>query len=45
LLSLQWGTTEILYVIAVPSVVAATAAFFLSAASEHAGIRTGVVTK
>ena len=45
LLSLQWGTTQILYVIAVPSVVAATAAFFLSAASEHAGIRTGVVTK
>ena len=45
LLSLQWGTTQILYVIAVPSVVAATAAFFLSAASEHAGTRTGVVAK
>jgi AAHS family 4-hydroxybenzoate transporter-like MFS transporter len=38
LLSLQWGTTQILYVIAVPSVVAATAAFFLSGASQPAGI-------
>jgi AAHS family 4-hydroxybenzoate transporter-like MFS transporter len=37
LLSLQWGTTQILYVIAVPSVVAATAAFFLSGGSERAG--------
>jgi AAHS family 4-hydroxybenzoate transporter-like MFS transporter len=41
LLSLQWGTTQILYVIAVPSVVAATAAFFLSNASERAGFGTG----
>jgi AAHS family 4-hydroxybenzoate transporter-like MFS transporter len=37
LLSLQWRTTEILYVIAVPSVVAATAALFLSGGSERAG--------
>ena len=29
LLSLQWGTQGILYVVAVPSLVAATAAFFL----------------
>jgi AAHS family 4-hydroxybenzoate transporter-like MFS transporter len=45
LLSLQWGTTQILYVIAIPSVVAATAAFFLSGASERAEFGTGVVVK
>jgi len=37
LLSLQWGTTQILYVIALPSVVAATAAFFLSGGSQRSG--------
>jgi len=37
LLSLKWGTSEILYVIAVPSAVAATAAFFLSGVSRRAG--------
>ena len=36
LLSLKWGTSEILYVIALPSVVAATAAFFLSGSSRRA---------
>ncbi|HXM20118.1 MAG TPA: MFS transporter [Terriglobales bacterium] len=41
LLSLQWGTTEILYVIAVPSVVAATVALFLSSASGQSGFGTG----
>ena len=41
LLSLQWGTTEILYVIAVPSVVAATAAYFLSSGSQQSGFGTG----
>ena len=35
LLSLHWDTREILYVIAVPSVVAATAAFFLSGAARQ----------
>jgi AAHS family 4-hydroxybenzoate transporter-like MFS transporter len=34
LLSLHWSTSAILYVIAVPSVVAATAAFFLSSISR-----------
>jgi MFS transporter, AAHS family, 4-hydroxybenzoate transporter len=34
LLSLHWRTSGILYVIAVPSVVAATTAFFLSATSQ-----------
>jgi AAHS family 4-hydroxybenzoate transporter-like MFS transporter len=33
LLSLHWSTSGILYVIAVPSVVAATAAFLLSSTS------------
>jgi len=37
LLSLKWGTSGILYVIALPSVVAATAAFFLSGSSRRAG--------
>jgi MFS transporter, AAHS family, 4-hydroxybenzoate transporter len=37
LLSLKWGTSEILYVVAIPSVVAATAAFFLSGSSRRAG--------
>lgn len=36
LLSLKWGTSEILYVIAIPSVVAATAAFFLSGSARRA---------
>ena len=45
LLSLQWGTTQILYVIAVPSAVAATAAFFLSRASERAEFGTEVASK
>ena len=35
LLSLRWGTQGILYVIAVPSLVAATAAFFLRDSSRH----------
>jgi MFS transporter, AAHS family, 4-hydroxybenzoate transporter len=35
LLSLQWGTSGILYVIAIPSVVAATAAFFLSGTARR----------
>jgi len=35
LLSLKWPTSEILYVIAIPSVVAATAAFFLSGAARR----------
>jgi AAHS family 4-hydroxybenzoate transporter-like MFS transporter len=35
LLSLQWGTSQILYVIAVPSIVAATAAVFLSGGSQR----------
>jgi len=35
LLSLKWPTSEILYVIALPSVVAATAAFFLSGAARR----------
>ena len=37
LLTLKWGTSEILYVIAIPSVVAATAAFFLSGSTRRAG--------
>jgi AAHS family 4-hydroxybenzoate transporter-like MFS transporter len=41
LLSLRWETDHILNVIAVPSVVAATAAFFLSGASKRSGIGTG----
>jgi hypothetical protein len=41
LLSLQWGTSQILYVIALPSAVAATAAFFLSGASQQSGFGTG----
>jgi AAHS family 4-hydroxybenzoate transporter-like MFS transporter len=41
LLSLQWGTSQILYVIALLSAVAATAAFFLSAASQRSGVGTG----
>jgi len=36
LLSLHWGTSGILRVIALPSLVAATAAFFLSHTSEQA---------
>jgi len=40
LLSLQWGTSQILYVIALPSAVAATAAFFLSGASQRSGFGT-----
>ena len=43
LLSLKWGTSEILYVIALPSVVAATAAFFLSGSTRKAGF--GVETE
>ena len=35
LLSLHWGTSGILYVVAVPSVVAATAAFCLSGAARQ----------
>jgi AAHS family 4-hydroxybenzoate transporter-like MFS transporter len=35
LLSLQWGTQGILYVIAVPALVAATAAFFLRSSSSR----------
>jgi AAHS family 4-hydroxybenzoate transporter-like MFS transporter len=35
LLSLHWGTSAILYVVAVPSVVAATAAFCLSGAARQ----------
>ncbi|HEX4541920.1 MAG TPA: MFS transporter, partial [Candidatus Acidoferrum sp.] len=35
LLSLQWGTQGILYVIAVPALVAATAAFFLRTSSSR----------
>ena len=35
LLSLHWATSRILYVIAVPSVVAASAAFFLSGAARQ----------
>src|SRR3984893_1472294 len=35
LLSLKWPTSEILYVVAIPSVVAATAAFFLSGAARR----------
>jgi AAHS family 4-hydroxybenzoate transporter-like MFS transporter len=35
LLSLKWPTSEILYVIAMPSVVAATAAFLLSGAARR----------
>jgi MFS transporter, AAHS family, 4-hydroxybenzoate transporter len=37
LLTLKWGTSDILYVIAIPSVVAATAAFFLSGSTRRAG--------
>jgi AAHS family 4-hydroxybenzoate transporter-like MFS transporter len=39
LLTLQWQTSEILYLIALPSVVAATAAFFLSDPSRRNGFR------
>jgi AAHS family 4-hydroxybenzoate transporter-like MFS transporter len=47
LLSLKWGTSEILYVIAIPSVVAATAAFFLSGSARRArfGMEAETVTK
>lgn len=44
LLSLKWGTSEILYVVALPSVVAATAAFFLSGSSRRAGFGMGAET-
>jgi AAHS family 4-hydroxybenzoate transporter-like MFS transporter len=37
LLSLQWATSQILYLIALPSVVAATAAFLLSGGSQRWG--------
>jgi AAHS family 4-hydroxybenzoate transporter-like MFS transporter len=37
LLSLKWQTSEILYVVAMPSVIAATAALFLSGSSRRAG--------
>jgi AAHS family 4-hydroxybenzoate transporter-like MFS transporter len=37
LLSLQWATSQILYLIALPSVVAATAAFLLSGGSRRWG--------
>ena len=37
LLTLKWGTSDILYVVAIPSVVAATAAFFLSGSTRRAG--------
>jgi AAHS family 4-hydroxybenzoate transporter-like MFS transporter len=40
LLSLHWGTSGILRVIALPSLVAATAAFFLSDTSEQARFGT-----
>lgn len=37
LLSLQWGTSQILYLIALPSVVAASAAFLLSGGPQRWG--------
>jgi AAHS family 4-hydroxybenzoate transporter-like MFS transporter len=40
LLSLHWSTSGILYVIAVPSIVAATAAFFLSSTSRPSSFRS-----
>ena len=43
LLSLHWGTSGILYVIALPSVVAAMAAFFLSGAARQ--IRFGMASE
>ena len=41
LLSLQWGTQGILYVVAVPSLIAATAAFFLRSSSERLKSESG----
>jgi AAHS family 4-hydroxybenzoate transporter-like MFS transporter len=41
LLSLQWGTQGILYVVAVPSLIAATAAFYLRSSSEHLKSESG----
>jgi AAHS family 4-hydroxybenzoate transporter-like MFS transporter len=38
LLSLHWSTSGILYVIAVPSVIAATAAFVLSSTPSHSTV-------
>jgi AAHS family 4-hydroxybenzoate transporter-like MFS transporter len=40
LLSQHWSTSGILYVIAVPSIVAATAAFFLSSTSRPSSFRS-----
>jgi len=45
LLSLHWGTSGILRVIALPSLVAATAAFFLSDTSEQYGFGTASEAK
>jgi AAHS family 4-hydroxybenzoate transporter-like MFS transporter len=40
LLSLKWATSDILYLIALPSLAAATAAFFLSDSGRRAGLGT-----
>jgi AAHS family 4-hydroxybenzoate transporter-like MFS transporter len=45
LLSLHWGTGNILYVIAIPSAFAATAAFLLSSSSPRSKVGTEALAK